>query len=65
MSTFVLTDPLDFLTMTNIFLYGQTTTPDLLNRIRSANAPSDIVQIDTSSFMGPNGPARGPARRAE
>src|ERR1700730_6347273 len=58
MSTFVLTDPLDFRSITNIFLYGQTTTPDLLNRIRSPNSPSDIVQIDASSFMGPNGPGR-------
>jgi HlyD family secretion protein len=40
MANFTLTNPLDFRTITNLYLYGQTTTPQSYDeRIRPAGSP--------------------------
>jgi len=56
MATFSLSDPLDYLTITNLFLYGSPTTPaNIFDRIRSPQGP-DTVEIDAQTLM--QGPGR-------
>src|ERR1700730_12207098 len=59
MSAFHLGDPLDFVTITNLFLYGQPTTPqNYCDRIRADSPPIVTVEIDAASFMSAAGPGR-------
>jgi hypothetical protein len=58
MTNFALTDPLDFRTITNLYLYGQSTTPQSYDqRIRPAGAPTVDVNVDPS-FWNATGPGR-------
>ena len=54
-----LTNPYDFTTVTNLFLYGQETTPsNYSDRLRASDAPVVTVEIDAASFMSASGPGR-------
>jgi hypothetical protein len=45
-------------TITNLFLYGQLTTPkEIFDRIVPSNTGSTVVQLDMASFMS-SGPGR-------
>jgi hypothetical protein len=58
MSVF-LSDPLDFVTVTNVFLYGQKTVPqNYSDRIRDPITAMETVQIDAARFMSASGPGR-------
>src|SRR6516162_5707369 len=49
---------LDNDTMTNLFLYGDKTTPqEIFDRIRSPDTPPTVVQLDMNPFMT-DGPGR-------
>jgi len=59
MAVFTLNDPLDFKTVTSIFLYGKTAPPtEIFDRIRLPGQPQDTIQIDAVSFMSPTGVGR-------
>lgn len=54
-----LSDPLDFKTITNLYLYGQETVPTIYNnRLRPADSLTIVVNVDESFWAGP-------ARRAD
>jgi hypothetical protein len=49
-----LSNPLDFKKITCLYLYGQDTVPDIYeNRLRSTNAPTIVVDVDSSFWSGP------------
>src|SRR2546423_542346 len=55
-----LSNPLDFATVTNLFLYGTVDTPiNYSDRVRDpADAPVVAAQIDAAAFMSDTGPGR-------
>jgi hypothetical protein len=52
MAAFFLRDPLDYNTITNVYLYGSLTTPsNIFDRIRSPTSGADTVEIDTQALL--------------
>jgi hypothetical protein len=58
MPSYTLVDPLDYRTITSLFLYGQPTPPQTYDeRIRQPGAPTVDANV-SSSFWSPGGPGR-------